>query len=91
MRDGHIDIELTEDETQCRVTVRDSGVGMSPEVMQHVFDKFYQGDESRSSEGNGLGLSLVKRIVSLHGGKVEVASEMGKGSAFAVVLPKVQA
>ena len=69
------------------VTVVDKGIGMSDEIIRHLFDKFYQGDPSHSSEGNGLGLALVKRIVELSGGKVSVKSTLGEGSSFTVELP----
>ena len=68
-------------------TVTDRGVGMDDEVKKRIFDKFYQGDQSRATEGNGLGLSLVKRILELVKGSIEVESELGKGTGFKVVLP----
>ena len=67
--------------------MRDHGEGMSPETQKRIFEKFYQGDSAHATEGNGLGLSLVKRIVDLCGGRIEVASELGKGTAFTVYLP----
>ncbi|MDO4467875.1 MAG: HAMP domain-containing sensor histidine kinase [Bacillota bacterium] len=70
------------------VSIQDEGVGMSAEVQAHMFDKFYQGDTSRSTQGNGLGLSLVKRIVDLLEGKIEVESEEGKGSLVRIRLKK---
>ena len=71
-----------------RVTVSDSGPGMTPEEIAHIFDRFYQADGSHKSEGNGLGLPLVKRIVeTVAGGSIGVESAPGKGSAFTVTLP----
>ena len=67
--------------------VRDSGAGMDEATQKRIFEKFYQGDRAHAIEGNGLGLSLVKRIVDLCGGTVEVQSAPGSGSAFTVRLP----
>jgi len=69
------------------VTVSDEGIGMSDEVKKRIFDKFYQGDQSRATEGNGLGLSLVKRILELENGEIRVFSEPGRGTVFTVSLP----
>ena len=70
-----------------RVIVRDHGEGMSIETQARIFEKFYQGDSAHATEGNGLGLSLVKRIVDLCGGKITVNSTPGMGTSFAVYLP----
>ncbi len=69
--------------------VTDSGIGMTPEVAAHAFERFYQADPSRSSAsgGAGLGLSLVQWIVERHLGTVSVTSQPGRGSTFRVTLP----
>lgn len=69
------------------VTVTDHGPGIDKAVQAHIFDQFYQGDTSHKTEGNGLGLAMVKKIVALHGGCVTVNSRPGQGSAFTVQLP----
>lgn len=85
---GDIQLRLL-DQKQCVVvSVTDHGCGMSPEVQARIFEKFYQADSSHKAEGNGLGLSLVKRIVELSDGVIEVVSEPGKGATFRVILPK---
>ena len=77
------------DQTECAVvSVMDHGCGMTPEVQARIFEKFYQGDSSRKAMGNGLGLPLVKRIVELSDGVIEVDSAPGQGSTFRVILPK---
>lgn len=67
-----------------RVSITDHGEGMDEETLKHIFERFYQGDSAHASEGNGLGLPLVKRIVELCGGTIRVESEKGKGTVFTV-------
>lgn len=82
-----IDITLEKSVDFIIVTVTDEGVGMSPETLEHMFDKFYQGDLSHRAEGNGLGLTLVKRILDLCNAHAEVKSQLGAGTEFTVFLP----
>lgn len=69
------------------VKIRDTGCGMSEEVIGKIFEKFYQGDPSRATKGNGLGLALVKRIMDITGGEIHVESSVGEGTEFTVKLP----
>ncbi|MEA4870128.1 Adaptive-response sensory-kinase SasA [bioreactor metagenome] len=84
---GSIEIRLNRSDPAAVFSIRDDGYGISAEAQKHIFDKFYQGDASRTSAGNGLGLSLAKRIVSLHGGSIQCESEEGVGTMFSVSLP----
>ena len=80
-------ITLTKSGDEAVVTVGDAGIGMDEEIKKRIFDKFFQGDRSRATEGTGLGLSLVKRILDLEKGKIKVDSEPGRGTCFTVTLP----
>lgn len=70
-----------------KVTVKDYGCGMNEETLKRVFEKFYQGDNSRSREGNGLGMALVKKIIDLNNGEISVESKLGKGTTFYILIP----
>ena len=73
---------------QFEVSIQDTGVGMSKEAISHIFERFYRQDKSRSIEGNGLGLSIVKRIVDLHYCTIDVTSIVDGGSTFTVKIPQ---
>ena len=84
---GMISAALTQTSEYIIVSITDTGIGMAPEVVNHIFDKFYQADATRNAEGNGLGLALVKRIIDLCNGEITVQSEPGKGTSFIIRLP----
>lgn len=85
---GTISVTLAENADSVQVAVRDTGIGMTEETKAHIFDKFYQGDTSRKSQGNGLGLAICKEIVKKCGGEIRVESIVGMGSLFTVMLYK---
>jgi signal transduction histidine kinase len=84
---GRIDIEAFRREQEVAIRVKDTGVGISPEELDRIWERLYRGDKSRSQRGLGLGLSLVKAIVGAHRGYVDVSSKPGVGSVFTVYLP----
>lgn len=84
---GTVGVRLRKGERGVEVAVFDNGIGISPQAQSHVFDKFYQEDKARGNKGNGLGLALVKRIVTLCSGRITLKSELKKGSEFTVFLP----
>lgn len=83
---GKVSVSLTATEHHAIVKVTDTGCGMTAEVGAHIFEKFYQADTSRATQGNGLGLALVKRVVDILQGEIRVESAVGKGSAFTVKI-----
>ena len=85
---GTVSVRLKQSENRITVSVADTGCGMTPEVGKHIFEKFYQGDPSRATHGNGLGLALVKRVVDIAGGEIHVESVFDRGSTFTVELRK---
>ena len=84
---GRIDIEASRGDKEVEITVKDTGIGISEDELDNIWDRLYRGDKSRSQRGLGLGLSLVRAIVGAHRGRVEVSSKPGLGSIFSVHLP----
>lgn len=85
---GIIKISLKEENGAAAVRISDTGCGIPPEAGDDVYEKFYQCDSSHASEGNGLGLSIVRRIISIVGGNISYQSKLGEGTEFTVVIPK---
>jgi signal transduction histidine kinase len=90
---GRVAVSLSGDGTQVHLEVADTGSGISPEDLPHVFDRFYRGDTSRGRPGGGagLGLAIVRQLVAAHGGQIAVSSLPGEGTTFTVTLPPAPA
>jgi signal transduction histidine kinase len=86
-RGGAVEFSAEEQVNEIVIAVRDTGMGIAADELPRIWERLYRGDKSRTERGLGLGLSLVKAIVQAHGGRVEVASDPGKGSTFRVRLP----
>nr|MBA2447671.1 HAMP domain-containing histidine kinase [Chloroflexota bacterium] len=88
---GRVQVGVTSDDGHARISVADSGVGIAPDDLEHVFERFYRADKARSRHGDGsgtgLGLTIARELVRAHGGSLSVASELGKGTRFSISLP----
>ena len=91
-RPAHIDIILDETPDEVIVKISDQGIGIPLHDQEHIFDRFYTVDKAHSQKmgGSGLGLSIVKTIVEKHFGTITLQSEIGKGSTFTIILPKIK-
>lgn len=85
---GTVGIKVITNSSGTFVQISDTGCGMSEETQTHIFEKFYQGDTSHATKGNGLGLALVKRVCDITGIKISVTSALYKGSVFSILIPK---
>jgi len=87
--DGSITVKVSKDDENAILQVTDTGIGISPQFQQRVFERFYRVDKARSQSlgGTGLGLSIVKNIAEKHGGSIDVKSQLGSGSSFTIKLP----
>jgi two-component system phosphate regulon sensor histidine kinase PhoR len=84
---GKIQVEVVQKDDQLLFSIKDTGVGVAPEDIQRIFERFYKADKARSSRGTGLGLSIARHLVESHGGTLWAESELGKGSTFFFSLP----
>lgn len=86
---GSISVSARQDENTILVQVSDTGIGIPPEHLPHIFERFYRVESARSSGGAGLGLAIARQIAQAHGGKITVSSQVSKGTHFIVALPQI--
>jgi signal transduction histidine kinase len=82
-----IDVTAKKTKNEAMISVKDNGIGISREDLPHVFDRFYRAEKARSNDGYGSGISIAKKIVESHNGKIEVKSKINEGSEFIITLP----
>jgi signal transduction histidine kinase len=88
--DYKVKLTISSDSANINLIFVDEGVGISPENLKHVFEPFFRGNDTRNIYGHGIGLSLVKRIVDLHKGSIDIESTLGKGTTVIIQLPNTQ-
>lgn len=88
-KEGHIEVSLSNNEESVLITIKDDGAGIAPDKVAYIFSRYFQASDEihYNKEGMGIGLALVMELIKLHGGTINVESELGKGSAFFVTLP----
>ena len=87
---GQLKIKSLKNKNTVIVIISDNGIGMTKEKQEKIYDKFFQADTSHSQDGAGLGLSIVKRIIAVHQGKIHIDSELNKGTTFTIDLPMLK-
>ncbi len=87
---GAVNVMIDEEPAMLQIDVSDTGIGIAPEHLPFLFDRFYRTDEARTRNrgGTGLGLAIAKEFVSAHGGTIDVHSTLGQGTTFRVKLPR---
>ena len=86
---GDIQVVLTSTDQEVTVQIQDTGIGMSDTTKEQSFQRFFRADDSRTKDGTGLGLAIVEQIVKIHGGNIQVETQLGIGTVFTIILPKL--
>jgi signal transduction histidine kinase len=84
---GTITLKATKADRAAAIRIRDTGPGIAPEALPHIFERFYRSDEARTGSGAGLGLAIAQELIEAQQGEITVESDLGKGSTFTVTLP----
>jgi len=86
--DTTVELTTAQEDDRGAISVRDTGPGIPPDVLPHIFERFYRGEVSRSGVSTGLGLAIAKELIEAQGGAISVESQLGQGSVFTVTLPR---